>query len=47
LEKKTMTATKTMNHFPVILRAAEGIALIALMMAFLALNWLLRREPFI
>ena len=27
------------------LRAAEGIALIALMMAFLAINWLLRREP--
>jgi len=40
-----MTATKTVNHYPVMFRAAEGIALITLMMAFLAINWVLRREP--
>lgn len=45
LEMKPMTATKTVNHYPVMFRAVEGIALIALMMAFLAINWILRREP--
>ena len=43
--KRPMTTTKTVNHYPVMLRAAEGIGLIALMMAFLAINWILRREP--
>jgi len=40
-----MTITKTMNHYPVMFRAVEGIALLALMGACFALCWLLRREP--
>lgn len=40
-----MTITKTMNHYPVMFRAIEGIALLALMGACFTLSWLLRREP--
>jgi hypothetical protein len=40
-----MNATKTMNDYPVFLRAFEGIGLLVLMAGFLALSWLLRREP--
>ncbi|HEX3001879.1 MAG TPA: hypothetical protein VHN82_05870 [Methanoregula sp.] len=40
-----MTVTKTLNQFPVVLRAIEGIGLIALMAACLALSWLLGRDP--
>lgn len=40
-----MTITKTMNPYPVLFRAIEGIGLIVLMGACFALCWLLRREP--
>ena len=40
-----MTVTKTMNHYPVMFRAIEGIGLLVLMGACFALCCLLRREP--
>jgi len=40
-----MNTLKNVNNYPVFLRAIEGIGLIALMIACLAISWLLRKEP--
>jgi len=33
------------DNYPVFLRACEGIPLLLLVIAFLAISWLIRREP--
>jgi len=44
-EANTMNSTKIVNDYPVFIRACEGLPFLALVVTFLAISWILHREP--